>query len=73
MSKEKKQKKKGKKMSSPEEPHINTTDDDYRDEVDPARERPDELCHEDWARPGDEEKPEEDLPKPTDMPNYGEE
>jgi hypothetical protein len=66
MPKGNKDKKKGKKMANHKLPY-DPLDDEGREQVEPAPEPPEEKEDESWARPGDEDKPPEDLPKTTDV------
>jgi len=42
-------------------------DDNNREQVKAYQERPEEMLDENWARPGDEDKPEAELPQVTNV------
>lgn len=53
--------KKGKKKM----PVNDSMDDNFREQVKPNKERPEEMCDESWARPGDDETDPRELPRVT--------
>ena len=57
--------KKGKKMDKKRDKLRDELDDNDREQVEPVLEPDEEDQHERWALPGDDEKPEAELPRLT--------